>query len=59
MTRQEVITRLCELVSLVNAEVFQFRVASDCFCEEGNVNFQFEEEVIRFIEDAVKEKLEK
>ncbi len=60
MNREEVISRMCKLASKVNTEKFKWSLPSDCFCEEstGSFSFQFDEEVLEFIEQAVKDKLD-
>jgi len=62
MTRQDVLQRLCSLCHAVNAKHFEFNTPSDCFCEHrphSDINFQFSEKIIEFIESAVNEKLER
>ncbi len=61
MTKKEFIKRLCALVSNVNSNHFHNGFASDCFCGESPLsedNPIVSELVIKFIEDAVKEKIE-
>lgn len=58
MTRDEVITRLCVLSNKVGEHIstMERSFARDCFCRERNKNdfsFQFENEVMEFIEDSV------
>ena len=58
MLAQDVITRFCALSRDVMDKVFKYEKAADCFC--GNINlshFRFEEEVIEFIEQTVREKI--
>ena len=59
MEKQAVIERLCQLTTDVMAHGFNFSEPADCFCNEDlqDNNFQFSEDVILFIEAAVKEKL--
>jgi len=63
MTRQQVIERYCLLSKKVATDVFRFTVPADCFCgdnkfaAENPAYYQYSEDVIRFIEDAVNEKL--
>ena len=55
MTADEVIERLCKLVTKVGEQEFNHKHMHDCFCGE-NATFPFEgvdEEVIAFIEKAV------
>lgn len=65
LTKQQVIERLCKLSTKVGEEVFCNQKAHDCFCGENKTSevfsggFQFEEEVIEFIEEAVREKMDK
>lgn len=61
MEKQEVIERFCQLSRKVNKEIFKFHRAADCFCNHVPQlsNFQFEEEVIKFIEDSVQEAINK
>lgn len=61
MGKQTVITRLCELVSLVGAHL-KHKHAHDCFCEMGEglfdpQHFQFEPEVLDYIKSAIYDKL--
>ncbi len=65
MTKSEIITKFCELSANVGKQL-QHQHAHDCFCEHANlrpdspyVSFQFEEAVLKFIEDAVNEKIAK
>ena len=59
MTKTEVITRLCDLSSQVGDKVFKNKEAHDCFCDLNPMaGFQFSEQVILFIEKAVKEAIE-
>ena len=63
MTRQQVIERYCLLSKKVAIEVFKFTVPADCFCGDNKFaaehpeHYQYSDEVIQFIEDAVNEKL--
>lgn len=57
LTQEQVLERLCALSTGVRDEVLGLGVASDCFCL-GKVkpeDFRFEEDVIKFIESAIKE----
>lgn len=57
MTKKEVIQRLCKLASDVG-EHKNHRCAHDCFCEEAAFDiFNFSEEVMQFIEEAVETKI--
>lgn len=56
MEKQEVIERLCDLCADVG-EHFEYYYAADCFCDDDDKDFRFEEEVLEFIENAVKEKI--
>lgn len=60
MTKQEVIESLCRITADVG-EHFRSEYATDCFCEQGRqyVPFQFEQKTIDFIEEAVREKMER
>jgi hypothetical protein len=53
MTKQQVIERLCALTTMVGDKVFSNKYAHDCFCK-ASPNFQFEEEILLFIENAVR-----
>lgn len=60
MTKQEVLERLCALVTTVGELEFDSTLSHDCFCGRIDVDdryFRVEEEVIDFIVDAVREKL--
>lgn len=59
MTKQEVIQRLCKLSTLAADAVYEETGVSkshDCFCGDNplpNPNYQFEEDVMQFIVEAV------
>lgn len=60
MTRESVLVRLCVVANRVMNEEFKLSEPADCFCGQGATNpahFHFSESVMRFIEDAVDEKL--
>jgi hypothetical protein len=61
MTKHQVIERFCALATRVNEKKFQFTKSADCFCQQGeqasHANFQFEKDVIHFIERAVEKEL--
>ena len=59
MDKEQVIEELCLLGSQVGAEVFNHKVAHDCFCQHatGTFNFQFDQEVLDFIKGAVEDKI--
>lgn len=60
MTKDEVIQRLCRLCTNTNNKVFKFKFATDCICGENQLKlggFQFDTEVLNFIEAAVEEKI--
>ena len=62
MNKQQVIKRFCKLASEVASIKFHNGFASDCFCGLNKLkigDFRFEEKVFQFIEEAVKEKLNK
>jgi len=40
-------------------KVFKFKEPADCFCEDGMPPMQFSTKIIKFIEQAVKEKIER
>ena len=55
MTKQEVISEFCALSSRVGMHLKE-RYAHNCFCEKlpfNEISFQFDDEVIDFIVDAV------
>jgi hypothetical protein len=57
LSKQEVITRLCELVTNVGGEVFNHRLGHDCFCGINTLpdeHFRVDSEVIEWIEEAIK-----
>ena len=62
-TKQEVITRLCALVTEVGVVKYKNSVTYDCFCGANPLGnrkyFAVGEEIIEFIESAVTEKLSK
>jgi hypothetical protein len=55
MQRKDVLKRLCALCYEVGEQLSE-DLPHDCFCLEAP-NFQFSEEIIKFIEDSVREKL--
>ena len=62
MDREEVRKRFCVLSGEVARRQFDWGRASDCFCDPSREpigSFQYEAEVLRFIEEAVDEKLAK
>ncbi len=61
-TRKELHERLCAIVGLIQNDVFEFSLATDCFCGENNCtadhqSYRFDTKVLDFIEDAVKAKI--
>jgi hypothetical protein len=64
MDSVEVQQRLCLLTTRVAGEVFKWNAAADCWCGENPVSalgypFSMDESVLRYIEDAVQEKMER
>lgn len=60
MKRQDVLEALCSLASRINCDVFDYKYASDCFCDlEKSAHYSFDEKIIDFIEQAVNEKIRK
>ena len=61
MSKKEVLTRLCALVSLVGKGFKGESVAHDCFCGgnplSDDATFCCDKNIIAFIENAVKERL--
>jgi len=57
MHKDDVIEQFCELATLVGDNVFHNKYAHDCFCQDTNADFQFEPQIMKFIKDAVKEKI--
>jgi hypothetical protein len=55
----EVIKRLCAMATDVGGRVFGYNAATDCFCGEAHVFYEFDERVLRFIEAAVAEASER
>lgn len=58
MKRDEVIAKLCQIVSAVYDAKADYSKASDCFCKDSPF-FQHEGETIEFVRQAVAEKLAK
>lgn len=59
MTRDEVIARLCALVSEVGDKVFHDQHQHDCFCGHNDIEFgRVESEVVDWLEHAVKTAIE-
>ena len=60
MNKQEVLEKLCTLVSKVGEEHFNNKVVHDCICGQNPFSMdEVHEDVIGFIELAVREKLGK
>lgn len=57
ISRDKVIERLCALLSEVNSIKYQWSVASDCICNESDNNYRMDEEVLEYVEQAVRAKL--
>lgn len=60
MTRDATIRRFCVLSETVMTSKFKCTESADCFCGDKPHNpehFRFSEDVMRFIESAVEEKL--
>lgn len=61
MTKKQTIEAFCALASKVSGEVFNGGVPSDCFCTGPLIDqsFSMSDELIKFIFDAVTEKIER
>jgi hypothetical protein len=62
MTKDEVIAQLCMITSDIGERVFKHALAHDCFCganETPNPCFNFDRKILKFICDAIKEKIER
>jgi len=62
MRKYEVIERLCSLTSEVMRGAYGCSIPADCFCGASKSkasDFQFSEEIIEFVENAVWEKIQK
>lgn len=63
--KQEVVNRLCSIVSTIGKEHFKSKEAFDCICHKNLSmipkveNFQFSESILDFVEEAVKEKMKR
>jgi len=62
VTKEEVLSRFCKLSDQVMTEVFKCNIPADCFCSTCDTealifNFQFSEQIIRFIETAVGDRI--
>jgi len=58
--KRELVDRFCKLSRRVAHCQFRFREPADCFCAlHDDPYFQFSEKVIKFIEEAVEEKLDR
>lgn len=55
MTKQEIIEKFCALSTRVAEKVYGHKLPSDCFCKESDSDeeFRFDDEVFKFIHDAV------
>ena len=58
LSRNETFQRLCNLFFKINDKVFDSRFEYGCLCGPSTSEFGVEEQVIRFIEDAVREKID-
>jgi len=61
MSKKEIVIRLCMLTTKVMNKKYNYTEPADCFCDASvlNSSFNFSPEVLKFIEEAVDEKLEK
>lgn len=59
LTKQGAIGRLCALCTNVAERVFDWEHSADCFCGEDFDGYRMGTEVVKFIEEAVKEKIER
>ena len=60
LTKDEIVKQLCELCTDVNSRVFDYTVATDCFCNKPeDENYRFDEEVLEFIKEAIEEKIKR
>ena len=60
LTKPEIIKKLCDLCTHVNSKVFDYTLATDCFCDKPeDENYRFNQEVLEFIRQAVSEKISK
>ena len=60
LDKEQTIERLCKLATLVMEVKYAYTKSADCFCKDSTHtedSFRMEEDIIKFIEDAVKEKL--
>jgi hypothetical protein len=60
MTKDQVIKRLCGLITIVGGEEFGHELIHDCICGKNPIpkdNPKVDEKIINFIEDCVMEKL--
>ena len=59
ITKLSVLERLCNLSSNVCDKVYDFTVPADCFCtNKMDKHYLYDEQVIKFIEDAVNNKIQ-
>lgn len=56
--REEVLRSFCETAALVGGHL-QYREAFDCFCITHEGYFQFSDDILAFVRDAVAEKIER
>ena len=61
LTKQQIIERFCKLATKVGEHEFKHTIPHDCFCGDDKTpkmftgGFQFDEEVLEFIENCVEE----
>ena len=60
MDKEEVISRLCGVVTAVGTGVFKNKESHDCFCDSAVIPYPVvSPDIIEFIEDAITEAIHK
>lgn len=60
LTKGEVRERLCRLATEVMSKKFGYLQPADCFCKDHTKgDYQFSDEILKYVEDAVNQKMEK
>lgn len=55
----DLLERLCRLTSSIMQRKHDYHLPADCFCKGGKHDFQFDDEILKYVEDAVNQRMEK
>jgi hypothetical protein len=60
LSKELVLERLCVMSTEVMEKVYRYQIPADCFCGKQDFgDFQFDDEILEFIEKAVEDAIEK